>query len=74
MRRNVLVSAVLASAVSIVLSTHANADNENFSANLSGFSADSQKSTLVRVLLRGNLKPLQARREPSSPPARAPSN
>jgi hypothetical protein len=37
MRRNVLVSAVLASAVSIVLSTHVNADTLTFGANLSGF-------------------------------------
>ena len=37
MRRNVLVSAALASAVSVLLSAHANADNENFSAVLSGF-------------------------------------
>ena len=32
-----LASAVLASAVSVVLSTHAKADNENFHATLSGF-------------------------------------
>jgi hypothetical protein len=37
MRANVLVSAALASAVSVVLSTHANADNEKFRAALSGF-------------------------------------
>jgi hypothetical protein len=37
MRRNVLVSAILASAVSVVLSAHANADNEKFRATLSGF-------------------------------------
>lgn len=37
MRRYVLASAVLASAVSVVLSTHAKADNENFHATLSGF-------------------------------------
>jgi hypothetical protein len=37
MRRNVLALAALASAVSVVLSAHANADNENFSAVLSGF-------------------------------------
>src|SRR5262249_6423753 len=37
MRRNVLASAVLASAVSVGLSTHANADNEKFHATLSGF-------------------------------------
>jgi hypothetical protein len=37
MRSNVLVSVALASAVSVVLSTHANADNEKFRAALSGF-------------------------------------
>ncbi len=37
MRRNVLVSAALASAVSVLLSAHANADNEKFRATLSGF-------------------------------------
>jgi hypothetical protein len=37
MRRNVLASAALASAVSVVLSAHANADNEKFSAKFSGF-------------------------------------
>jgi hypothetical protein len=37
MLRNVLASAALASAVAVVLSTHANADNEKFRANLSGF-------------------------------------
>ena len=37
MRHNVLVSAALASAVFVVLSTHANADNEKFRATLSGF-------------------------------------
>jgi len=35
--RNVLASAALASAVSVVLSTHANAASENFSTVLSGF-------------------------------------
>ena len=37
MRSNILVLAALASAVSAVLSTHANADNEKFRATLSGF-------------------------------------
>jgi hypothetical protein len=37
MHRNALALAALASAVSVVLSTHANADNENFSAKFSGF-------------------------------------
>jgi hypothetical protein len=37
MHRNAVTSAVLASAVCAVLSTHANADNEKFSAKLSGF-------------------------------------
>ena len=36
MRSNVLFSAALASAVSVVLSAHANADNEKFRATLSG--------------------------------------
>jgi len=39
MRSNILVLAALASAVSAVLSTHANADNEKFRATLSGFEA-----------------------------------
>jgi len=73
MRRYILASAVLASAVSVVLSTHAKADNENFHATLSGFE---EVGGLPRVTSAPgwNLKPFHSRRERSSPPAGAPSN
>jgi len=74
MRSNVLVSAALASAVSVVLITHANADNEKFRATLSGFEEVGGFPKLNPGPNGGNLKPLQARQEPSCPPAMAPSN
>jgi hypothetical protein len=75
MRSNVLFSAALPSAVSVVLSAHANADNEKFRATLSGFEEVGGFPKLnPGPTGGGNLKPLQARREPSCPPAMAPSN
>jgi hypothetical protein len=76
MRSNILVLAALASAVSAVLSTHANADNEKFRATLSGFEevGGFPKLNPGTGPGGGNLKPYPARRGPSYPPAMAPSN
>jgi hypothetical protein len=54
MHRNTLALAALASAVSVVLSTHANADNENFSAVLSGFE---EVGPLARVTSAPGVEP-----------------